>query len=612
MRRIKLSDLSIRTIFLFSFLSITVLSITLFYFITINSISDNLDKTEYNELKIHSGVIQEDFNALNASLARLATDYGFWDEAFLKAKENDRDFFRKNYIEWLPENLDIDLILVLNSNEDVLASYGPAPESIQGDRWIELAVNNTLNNRYQSIDELFKGGLVQVGESLYSIGVSPIVSQDLLSPPDGVIMVGKQIDGQFMKDLGDRYNYKVSILLGGGAIFGELPKESISQYLKEGSQSTKRIDAYSLISSPLKDSLNNKVADLIIGSSNNQYSQLYSSVNNSIGIGSFIVLATIIVLSLLLSKVITSPLRKMENEINRMMKSRRLEPIEDIESTSEIKTVTNALNSLIETIHSREEDIETKDRFIALISHEFKTPITIINAAIQAMNIICKNEITPKIASYLNKINRNSLRQLRLVDNLLDITRIKDGQIKISEKSIDIVFHTKEIVDSVRIYALQKNIPLSFRSDPDKMILLLDEQKYERILLNLISNAIKFTPPGKSIEVCLSTEYEWLKVEVADTGIGIPKEKQDMIFERFGQVDSSLSRQAEGTGIGLYLVKSFVTLLGGEITLVSEEGLGSSFTVYLPLKTDLSQTDGENPLDDKVEYATSLEFSDII
>jgi two-component system sensor histidine kinase/response regulator len=144
------------------------------------------------------------------------------------------------------------------------------------------------------------------------------------------------------------------------------------------------------------------------------------------------------------------------------------------------------------------------------------------------------------------------------------------------------------------------------------MILLLDEQKYERILLNLISNAIKFTPPGKSIEVCLSTENEWLKVEVSDTGIGIPEKKQDMIFERFGQVDSSLSRQAEGTGIGLYLVKSFVTLLGGEITLVSEEGLGSSFTVYLPLKTDLSRTDEDNPLDDKVEYAASLEFSDII
>jgi len=99
---------------------------------------------------------------------------------------------------------------------------------------------------------------------------------------------------------------------------------------------------------------------------------------------------------------------------------------------------------------------------------------------------------------------------------------------------------------------------------------------------------------------------------VADTGIGIPKEKQDMIFERFGQVDSSLSRQAEGTGIGLYLVKSFVTLMGGKITLVSEEGHGSSFTVYLPLKTDLSKTDAENPLNDKVEYAVSLEFSDII
>jgi signal transduction histidine kinase len=571
-----------------------------------------LDKTEYHELEIHSGIIQRDLDSLNASLFSLTTDYGVWDEAYLEAKAKNKGFFLKNYNEWLPANQDADLILVLDSNKGVLTSYGPAPETMMSNRWMEQAIENNLNNPYQAIGESFHCGLVRIGETLYSVGVSPIVNQDLMQPSGGVVMIGKQIDEELIKTLGNRYGYMASICLDNRVSFGELPKASIYQYLKDGSQSTKRNNSYSLLSSPLKDSLNEKVADLIVGSSNNQYSQIYNSINKYVGVGSFFVLVTILALSLLLSEVVTSPLRKMENEINRMMKSRRLEPIDDMKATSEIKTVTNAFNSLIETIHSREEDIETKDRFIAMISHEFKTPITIINAAIQAMNIICKDEITPKIASYLNKINRNSLRQLRLVDNLLDITRIKDGQIKISEKCVDIVLHTKEIVDSVRIYASQKDISLNFRSDPDKMILLLDEQKYERILLNLISNAIKFTPPGKSIEVCLSTENEWLKVEVSDTGIGIPEEKQKMIFERFGQVDSSLSRQAEGTGIGLYLVKSFVTLLGGEITLVSEEGLGSSFTVYLPLKTDLSRTDEDNPLDDKVEYAASLEFSDII
>lgn len=612
MKRIKLSDLSIRTIFLFSFISIAVLSITLFYFITINSISHNLDKTEYAELKTTSNVIYDDFNALNASLFKLATDYGVWDEAYQKAKEKDMTFFRKNYNDWLPENQGVDLILVLDSNERILTAYGLSPEMVEGNRYMDLAIKNNLGSRYKSVGEPFKGGLVRIGESLYSIGISPIVNQDLQTPPGGVTIIGKKIDAEFMRDLSKRYNYKISIHFEHRASFGELSEENIKQYLQEGNQPTKRINGYTLISSALKNPLDEKIGDLVIGSSHSEYSQLYSSVNKYVGIGSIIVLATIIVLSLLLSKIITSPLRHMEKKINEMMKSGRPEPLDNMRSTSEITTVTSAFNSLIETIHSREEDIETKDRFIALISHEFKTPITIINAAIQAMNLICKDDITPKIAGYINKINRNSLRQLRLVDNLLDITRIKAGQIKISERNVDVVSHTKEIIDSVRIYALQKNIALSFCPAMDNLIILIDEQKYERILLNLISNAIKFTPSGKSIEIRLSADNQWLKLEVTDTGIGIPAEKQDLIFERFGQVDSSLSRQAEGTGIGLYLVKSFVEILGGNITLVSEEGVGSSFTIQLPLKTDLLPIEEENPTRDKVEHATSLEFSDIL
>jgi signal transduction histidine kinase/sensor domain CHASE-containing protein len=612
MKRIELSDLSIRTIFLFSFLSITVLSITLFYLITVNSISNNLDKTEYAELQTNSIVIQEDLDLLNASLFILATDYGVWDESYQNAKEKDKEFFDTNFKDWLPENQDVDLILVLDSSENILTSYGPEAAMIKDSRWIDLAIKNNLYNRYLFVEKQYNSGLTRIDGVLYSVGVSPIVKQDMLLPPDGVVVIGKKIGEEFMEDLSDKYNYEISLCFVDGSSYGELPEETIDQYLKTGSQPTKQTEGYSVISVPLENSLSKKIGDLIIGSSHSKYAQLYSSINRYIGIGSFILLAIIIALSLLLSKFITSPLRNMEKKINRMMERGELEPLDGIKSASEIKTVTNAFNSLIETIHSREEDIETKDRFIALISHEFKTPITIINAAVQAMNLICKDDITPKIAGYLNKINRNSLRQLRLVDNLLDITRIKAGQIKVSERNIDVVTHTKEIVDSVRIYALQKDIDLAFSSTLSKMIILIDEQKYERILLNLISNSIKFTPSGERITVSLSAEEGWLKLEVADTGIGIPAEKQGLIFERFGQVDSSLSRQAEGTGIGLYLVKSFVDVLGGKISLVSEEGGGSSFTIILPLKSDGHQIEEDNPVRDKVEQASSLEFSDII
>ena len=232
--------------------------------------------------------------------------------------------------------------------------------------------------------------------------------------------------------------------------------------------------------------------------------------------------------------------------------------------------------------------IDMKDEFLSIISHEFKTPLTVINSAIQAMELICKNELSDKAKGFLKTIRQNSNRQLKLVNNLLDITRMNAGHLKVNKKDIDIVLLSRSIIDSISIFAEQKNIRLSFSSTLNKKVIGIDEEKYERILLNLLSNAIKFTPTGKSISTRVSQKIVKGKcmvcMQVRDKGVGIPAEKQELIFERFGQVDSSLTRQAEGTGIGLHLVKLLVEMLGGEITLESKVGVGSTFTILLPIK----------------------------
>ena len=258
-----------------------------------------------------------------------------------------------------------------------------------------------------------------------------------------------------------------------------------------------------------------------------------------------------------------------------------------------------------------QETIELKDNFITMITHEFKTPIAIINAAIQTMEIVCKDEITAKMKNYLNKIKQNSLRQQRLVDNLLDITRLKAGRMKTDFKNVEIVSLTKEIVDSVKLYSDQKKLRLTFQSACDTVVIATDVEKYERIMLNLLSNAIKFTPPEKSINVVLYKQGENVKIEIKDKGIGIPDDKKLIIFERFGQADTSFTRQAEGTGIGLYLVKLLVDSLGGMIQVESRENYGSTFTVTLPIQQDdLKNSHKINGT--RIIQATSLEFSDII
>lgn len=263
-------------------------------------------------------------------------------------------------------------------------------------------------------------------------------------------------------------------------------------------------------------------------------------------------------------------------------------------------------------------EIEMKDEFLSLISHEFRTPLTVINSAIQAMELICKNELSDKAKGFLNKIRQNSNRQLKLVNNLLDITRMNAGHFKINKTNIDIVLFTRSIAESITIFAEQKRIKLSFSSTLKKKIMGVDDEKYERILLNLLSNAIKFTPEGQSVTVKLFQKIvngkRMVCIQVKDNGIGIPDEKKELIFERFGQVDTYRTRQAEGTGIGLHLVKMFVEVMGGEIGLESEVGKGSVFTILLPIEKVKEISIEKMPVEitnQRLIQAKAIEFSDI-
>ncbi|GAE90511.1 sensor histidine kinase [Acetivibrio straminisolvens] len=255
-----------------------------------------------------------------------------------------------------------------------------------------------------------------------------------------------------------------------------------------------------------------------------------------------------------------------------------------------------------------------KDEFLYSITHEFKTPLVVISSALQAMETLCKDELTDRIKRYLNRIKQNTFRQIRLVNNLLDIARIEAGHIKLFKRNQDIVAITRLITESVSMFADLKGVELLFSSDINKKVIAIDEEKYERIMLNLLSNAIKFTPKGKSVYVEVSTREGYVEIKVKDSGIGIPKDKINTIFERFGQVDSSLSRNAEGTGIGLSLVHMFVDAMGGKITVKSKENVGSTFTVFLPdvITECISENDCLGDLcDNRLIQAIKIEFSDI-
>jgi signal transduction histidine kinase/PAS domain-containing protein len=260
-----------------------------------------------------------------------------------------------------------------------------------------------------------------------------------------------------------------------------------------------------------------------------------------------------------------------------------------------------------------EKTLEMQAEFFSFIAHEFRTPLTTISSTLQLLDLVYSKEMTPNLKRYFNTIRHSTFQQLRLVNNLLDITRAEIGYLKVYRKNHEIVSVTREIVYSIKPFAEEKNIKLMFRSSIKEKKVALDDEKYERILLNLLSNAIKFTPSNQSICVTLSENNGKIFICVKDKGIGIPKEKQSHIFERFGQEGSRRSRSGEGTGIGLYLVKLLVESMNGSISLSSSENKGSTFIVELPFETlEVDELDTLPELNNnRLVQGMQLEFSNI-
>lgn len=255
---------------------------------------------------------------------------------------------------------------------------------------------------------------------------------------------------------------------------------------------------------------------------------------------------------------------------------------------------------------------EVKSEFFANISHELRTPLNIFYSTIQLLDIKSNDnsvDFREIYGRHKQCLKINCKRMLRLIDNIVDITKIDVGFTKAKFVNCDIVRLIEDITLSVINYASNKDINIVFDTEVEEHIIKCDTSMIERAMLNLLSNAIKFTHQNGNIFVNLYIDEQWIHIVVKDDGIGIPIGIQDRIFERFVQSDKSLTRLNEGSGIGLSIVKSIVELNEGEIYLDSDGENGTEFEILLPNKRlDNSEYESSYEIDiNKIE----LEFSDI-
>lgn len=257
-----------------------------------------------------------------------------------------------------------------------------------------------------------------------------------------------------------------------------------------------------------------------------------------------------------------------------------------------------------------------KTNFFSNISHELRTPLNLIFSALQIMELKTSSskQEQKSVEKYISIMRQNCYRLLRIIGNLIDITKIDAGHFFTKPLNKDIVNVVENIVLSVVDYVESKGISITFDTEIEEKIMAFDPDAMERIVLNLLSNCIKFTPSGGSIEVNIYDKVNNIIISVKDTGLGIPAEKQSSIFEKFVQVDKSLSRNREGSGIGLSLVKELVVLHNGTIELESTLNQGSEFRIELPVRLVYEDKKAAEvnfcTIEDKVERI-KIEFSDI-
>ncbi len=236
---------------------------------------------------------------------------------------------------------------------------------------------------------------------------------------------------------------------------------------------------------------------------------------------------------------------------------------------------------------SRQLEIANKHKseFLANMSHELRTPLNAIIGFSEVLQEKLFGDVNEKQGDYLSDIHSSGKHLLGLINDILDLSKVEAGRMELDLAKFDVAAALSNAMTLVRERAQRHNVALKMTVDPALGEVMADERKVKQILVNLLTNAVKFTPDGGSIDVTACREPDGLVIAVRDTGIGIAPEDQEAVFEEFRQVGRDYTKKQEGTGLGLTLTKKFVELHGGRIWVESEPGKGSTFTFTIPTKS---------------------------
>jgi signal transduction histidine kinase len=282
-------------------------------------------------------------------------------------------------------------------------------------------------------------------------------------------------------------------------------------------------------------------------------------------------------------------------------------------------------NAALEISHRKLQELDQlKSDFVSNVSHELRTPLTAIRMSVDNLLDGVVGDVSPTLQRYLTKVQNNTDRLVRLISDLLDLSRIEAGRIELHRTKVDVAEVIQDVVDSLRPMAVEKGLELSVVPSGTDFFVFADRDKLQQVLINLTGNAVKFTSSGGSVSISthapasddgstvrrfegteapempngrpaeLSNLRRFVEVSVEDTGEGIPPEELGAIFDKFHQVRRENRYKAQGTGLGLSIAKSLIELHGGRIRVESQPGKGSRFIFTLPMTETAAPEDARS------------------
>jgi signal transduction histidine kinase len=548
------------------------------------------------------------------ALSTASADYAHWDDTYRFLQGNYPEYIAVNMVDDTFANLDLNLIILVNASHEIAYAKAldlendtevPVPDYV-----VELFAGDSPFIHHEELLSMLSGVVMSPDGPLLIASVAVTTSQ-LEGPTAGVLVFGRYLDETLVARLSEQAGFPLALTkYDPQAPFGLVAFDTGSSSgvpISIQRSTNHQLAGYAL----LNDLTGNPALVLRVDMERDIYQQGLKTLGYLV---LSLIAAGIIFGAVIIVLVERSVLRRLANlsrYVSAITQTNDPSARVAVEGQDELANLAGSINTMLAALEQTyqrvreqaqelrvagaraKEAARIRGEFLANMSHELRTPLNAIIGFSDMLLMGMNGELNDGQRHKVQRLRENGARLLSLVNDVLDISRIQAKRVELVQKPFAVRILYDRIASQIGVLAAEKNLEFTVSMDSDLPdVIVGDEKRIEQIIVNLLSNAIKFTESGSvSLRSSANLAEKTWSIKVSDTGVGIPPHAHEIIFEEFRQLDGSASRAYKGSGLGLAISRNLVRIMGGTIQVESDLGLGSTFTVTLPLVEETDTQD---------------------